>query len=329
METPIIVTGATGFVGSRLVVRLHSKGYKVKALVLPQEKKLAETILPLGTEIVYGDVSNKKDVELALGGAKTIFHFAAIVKDWGSADLHSRVTIGGTSNVMAAASENNATLILCSSVVVYGDRIGRQECSEEIAFGKALGVYGNSKQYQEILAKEFEERRGLKVIIVRPTNIFGPNSGPWMNDLVKHLRSRMPSLVGNGNQNAGLCYVENFIDLLIMLANHPKAIGKVYNVCDNSDISWKQYFNDISKITKSPTPYGIPLWLARVGAGFSERVWKLLRLHTRPPITRESINLVGSNHNVPIKRAQNDLGYVPRVSYETAINEIRDWYQSH
>jgi nucleoside-diphosphate-sugar epimerase len=317
---PILVTGATGFIGRRLTGRLLTEGYAPHALVLPDDP------IPIEwgdrVRIVHGDVTDRVDVMKAVEPAATVFHLAAVVGDWGSATLHRRVTVNGTEHVLAESARRNARAILVSSVVVYGHRIGSEVCDESLPFGRPLGAYSRSKQEQERIAMRLEAHRGLKVTIVRPTNVYGAGSRPWVDLPLEVMRARRPILVGDGRMCAGLTHVDNVIDVLLRAAATPAAVGRVYNANDDNGVTWLRYFTELAQLAGAPEPRSIPHAVAAVAAVGCEAGYRLFRIEERPPITREALNLVGSSFRVPIDRARAELGYEPRVSHAEALREI-------
>ncbi len=325
LAQPALVTGATGFIGRALIARLLQEGVRVRALVLPEEK--TDGVLPASVEIVRGDITDAAAVSAAMRGAGTVFHLAAVVGDWGDEEIFQRITVGGTRNVMNAAADNDTRVLLASSVVVYGDAIPNAVCSEDLPWGKALGPYSRSKQQQERLAWEMARARNVKLTVVRPTNVYGPGSKPWVHDVVDQLKSGMPALIGGGDLNAGLVHVENVVDIFVRAASTPAAVGRAYNACDGSEITWRQYFTDLAKLAGVKPPGSIPRLAAVLGAYACEATWWLLHLKQRPPLTREALNLVGSHHRVPIERARDELGYVARVDYATGIQSVAKYLE--
>jgi nucleoside-diphosphate-sugar epimerase len=316
LRAPVAVTGATGFIGRHLVRRLLALGLPTRALVLPEETVPPELD---GVEIVRGDVAAADSARRLLAGAGTVFHLAAVVEDWGSEALHRRVTVGGTEHVLGAAAREGARAVLASSIVVYGDRLGREICHEDTPHGRPLGPYSRSKQAQERIARRLEAEAELEVALVRPANVFGPGSRPWVEEVLVLLRQRGITLIDGGHLNAGLCHVENLVDLLLAAAATPGAAGRAYNAADGSDITWARYFGDLARLAGTPPPRSAPLYLARPAATVFELLWKLFPFRRRPPITHEALNLVGSHHRLPIERARRELGYSPRVGYEEAL----------
>ena len=319
LRTPVAVTGATGFIGRHLVRRLLALHLPTRALVLPEETVPGDFE---GVEIVRGDVAEAESAQQLLAGAGTVFHLAAVVEDWGSEALHRRVTVGGTKHILGAAAREGARAVLASNIVVYGDRLGREICHEDTLHGRALGPYSRSKQAQERIAHRLEAEADLEVVIVRPANVFGPGSRPWVEEVLVLLRKRGITLIDGGHLNAGLCHVDNLVDLLLAAAATPGAAGRTYNAADGSDITWSRYFGDLARLANTPPPRSAPLALARPAATLFELLWKLLPFRRRPPISHEALNLVGSHHRLPIDRARQELGYLPRIGYEEALEGL-------
>lgn len=325
MAQPVLVTGATGFIGRRVMEKLLSESISVKALVLHDE------VIPSDWEgkvaVIRGSIADVVAVESAAKGAKTIIHLAAVVSDWGDERLYWEYTVEGSRHVYEQAVANNARVVLISSIVVYGDRIGKQSCSEETAYGKTFGPYSRTKQSQEKLAFEYHRNRGMKLSVVRPANVYGPASGPWLYDVVNVLKSGSPGLISGGKMNAGLAYVDNVADIILLAAASDAALGRAYNACDELSVTWKNYFSDIATMIGAKKPKSIPWFFAYTAAVFCEFLWKGLGIKKRPPITREALNLVGSNNLFPINRVKNELGYQPEISYAEGLARTRAYIE--
>lgn len=312
-----LVTGAAGFIGRHLVSRLADAGWSVTALTLPGEPVPADW--PAAARVVEGDVTDVDRLAAACAGHDAVFHLAAVVGDWGPWSLFERVTVGGTRNVLAAAGR--ATVVLASSIVVYGHRLGREVCSEDSPHGRPMGHYGRAKQMQEALAFD-ALGRGQDVRIVRPANVYGPGSRPWVDETVRLLRRGAPVLVDGGRGNAGLVWVGHVADVLALAAEPGVAEGEVFNACDGEDISWARYLGDLARIAQAPPPRGIPGRLAWPAARAMEILWRWARRPARPPLTREALNLVAGDLRIPSLRAARVLGHRRRTGYEEAMAAI-------
>jgi nucleoside-diphosphate-sugar epimerase len=322
---PILVTGASGFIGRHLVQRLVADGYTVSALVLPAET----VIFPPTVTRRRGDIRDAAAVQAALQGMQTVFHLAAVVGDWAAPSLFDAITIEGTRHVLAAASPQKTYVVLASSIVVYGDYLATRACPEDTPFGKHQGDYSRAKQAQERLLWDYAERYDLPCTIIRPANVYGAGSQPWVHGVIGQMRRRLPVLLGRTPHNAALSYVENLVDLFILAASQPAARRQVYNGADGNAVTWQQYFHDLADMIGVRLLPPLPLALARPLAGINEGVWRTLRLAGRPPLTYEALNLVGSDLHIPITRAQQQLGYAPRLPYAETLPRLAHYIREH
>jgi len=313
---PVLVTGGTGFIGRRLVVRLRATGHRVRVLALPDES------LPQGwdsgIEVIRGTLSDAAAVARAVAGTGLVYHLAAVVGDWAPDAMFRDVTVEGTRRVLAPAFNGGIPVVLASSIVVYGDRLGREICSEDLPHGRAYGPYSRSKQAQERLAQEYLAR-GADIRIVRPANVYGPGSRNWLDEVVKVLKSGAPSLVSGGGQNAGLVYVENVADILFRAGGPDASAGDVFNACDQEEVTWARYFGDLADIIGAPAPRSVPGWVAWPLAGAMESIWRWRGKTERPALTREAIHLISADHRVPAGKARSVLGHTPLVAYSSGL----------
>jgi nucleoside-diphosphate-sugar epimerase len=302
------------------VASLRDHGYSIRAFVLPNEPIPGEWDSSLCIE--YGDISDRQAVENAVEGAAGVVHLAAVVGDWGPESLFQRVTVDGTQHVFTAAEKLAIPVVLASSIVVYGHRLGRQVCDEDTPHGRAFGPYGRAKQAQETLARKFIDRKGADIRIVRPGNVYGPGSGPWVNEAIRLLLAGSPALIDGGHQNAGLAFVDNVVDVFFRALKMNEARGEVFNACDAEPITWAGYFTDLAAIAGAPAPKSIPGVIAWPLATTIEFVWKILGKTERPALTREALNLISSDHDVPNDKARRLLNHRPLKSYAEGIAEI-------
>jgi nucleoside-diphosphate-sugar epimerase len=317
----VLVTGGCGFLGQALVALiLRETAWPVRVLALPHEAVPASWPSSR-VHVVRGDITRLPDVEVASQGCSHIFHLAALVGDAGSYAQHEHVTVGGTSHVFHVALRSGAKVILTTSICAYGDAIQRGVCDEDVKPGRAQGPYGQAKQGQEALAWRFKAEGG-QVCVVRPANIIGPGSGPWLLDAAHALRRRLPALISGGHGNAALALVDNVADFLLLAARSASADGRAFNVHDGLAVTWQRYFNDLALLLGAPMPRSVPRVLAYAGAALSEPVCRRFFKGQRPPVTREALNLIAWSNRFPLDRAY-ELGWRPRVTYEQMLARIR------
>jgi nucleoside-diphosphate-sugar epimerase len=320
----IWVSGASGFIGRHLVRELLKQGRKVRAYdIVPCPESLCSN---KAIDWVQGDIADKFAVKMSLDGCAAVFHLAAMVGDWGAVAKHQKITVGGTQNVFESLHEldSKVPIVLSSSIVVYGHQIGRMRCHEALPHGKSYGRYGDSKQSQERLAQSFIQA-GLDIRIVRPANVYGAGSKPWVEILSAQLQTGLPSLVSGGDFDAGLVHVNNLVDILIRVSENSGAKGQIYNAADEEGITWLRYMSDIAKICDAPKPISIPWLAAYAFAKMGEASYNLLRIEGRPLITLESLNLIGSSHRIDMEKTKRELGYRTVTSYRDGIEEVAEY----
>lgn len=324
IEQPVLVTGATGCIGKVLVRKLLEQDIKVKALVLPDDPLPEEW--GGRVEVVRGNIVKRGDVEVALEGVKTVFHLAAIVTDWGAETVFWDIGVNGSMHLFEYASKQDVRVILASSIVVYGENIGCGVCDEETPCGSAFGPYSRVKREQEDLAWKYHEEKNLRVTVLRPANVYGPGSGPWVHQVLDALKKGQFSLVNGGDYCAGLVHVETVTDVMLLVAASDKAIGQIYNICDENGITWKRYFTDLAAIAGCREPRSVPGFLVSPLASVVELIWRRFNLQSHPPLTRESLNLVSSAHKISVEKIKIELNYTPDYPYERAMKGIKDYY---
>ncbi len=322
----VLVTGAGGFIGRRLVGRLRDEGIAVRALALP-----GEDVTALGnTDVARGDITEPTSLWPAMQGISLVYHLAAVVGDWGSEGLFRRVNVEGTRNVLDAATRAGCErAVVVSSVVMYGSGLLGSVC-DEVDTPREFGVgpYSRTKRAAEELALDYHEFGRVPVTVVRPGNVYGPHSSLWVDEVVRLLQAGKVPLVDGGDGDASLAYVDNVVDVLVRAGRADKAPGRIYNANDGSGVTWRQYFSDLADIVGAPAPArAVPSAVVMPLAAAMEAVWRAGRRQERPVITQESVMLLRSRATVSIRRAKADLGYAPLVPYAEAMRRIATYLE--
>ncbi len=314
------VTGAGGFIGRHLVRQLLAENIDVVALMMPGEPVPDEW----GENVrrVVGDVRQLTSLAEEIGPVDAIFHLAAVVSDWGAQQHHVDITVHGTEQAIELALQWNAHFVVTTSVCAYASALAKGELSEGMPVGTPASPYEFCKQEQERVTLEAVQQHQLKANIVRPGNVFGVGSGPWVNTMVEMLRQQKPCLLGSGDWDAGLCHVNNLVALLIAAAGSEHNQGEIFNAADDFGVTWKTYLTRLAQIANTPAPKSVPNLLAKVAAPLLEGIAKVRKQEERPLITQQSYRLVGGPNQFSIAKAQQLLGYQPQFTFELAMQEL-------
>jgi len=319
-----LVTGATGFVGGKLVTRLLEKGWKVKAFVrrgssfskLKKEKNL---------EVVVGDISDFDSLKKAVTGVDVVFNCAASLpyhnlpkrKYW-------EVNVDGTRNLMVACLMNKVKrVVYISTVGIYGttSRKGKSEKSKY----KLTDVYSKTKYEGEKIVWKYI-KKGVPVTIIKPTIAYGPtDTRPGFLNLFILIKKGVYPLVGKGNNFFHTIYIDNLIDSLLLAATKKSAVGEDFIIGDDPCPTMGLIVETISEIQgRKPKAFYLPIWLAYlVGILFN-----LLQYAGLPaPLTTRRVDFMTQNKKFIIGKSKKVLGYVPKISLEEGLRRTFKWYK--
>jgi len=318
-----LVTGATGPVGSHLVDALVLRGERVRALVPPSRS--AQRLRELGVDTRVGNLMDSATLNSAAEGADRVFHCAGLISDWGLAEDFRQANVHSLRRVLGAATRAKASrFVLLSTTDIYGYP-GRPVTESERPSPRGF-PYLDSRVEAESLIWNHYRRVGLPVCVIRPASVYGPRCRLLVVGLIETLLKRGMVMIDEGNHVAGLAYVGNVVDALILGAESEAGIGRAYNVCDASDVTWRDYIHALADLAEVPRPtrsysHSTAYALASLWEGY----YRLLGRTRRPPLTRRMVELMGTDQAFPIDRAMNDLGFRPRVGFEEGMGHVRDW----
>lgn len=323
LRGPVLVTGGTGFIGRRVIDRCLEAGVPVTSLSLPGESGPSQWSSKV--KILYGDVRSSADVEAATVGAHTVIHLASLVGIAGEYERQLTILRDGTHHVCQAAARAGARAVVVSSIAVYGDRIPTGTCDEDTEHGAPQGAYGLGKQEQERMAIACAADEGLALTLIRPANVFGlGGSSAWGDKLIAAIKAGHGGTIGDAQLNdAGLTYVENLADAILLAASHPAAVGRTYNVCDENGITWHRFLHDMARLAGVTQLPRYPLEPLLQAARANECPAR--REPPRDPSVPflEALNLVGYSNRIDSRRIRHELGWTPRVSYQRALAEMQ------
>ena len=321
-----LVTGATGFIGRHLARRLVRDGQPVRVLVRKGSEAKLPRELAGKAEIAPGDLRDRDSLVRACAGATRVFHCAGHVSDWGSEDQFFAMNVQGTRWLLEAAHGVGVQrFVHLSSIAAFGTPAPRY-FDDHSEYGHSRDAYSRTKVEGEKLAFSFHKLYSMPVTVLRPAVVYGPE-GTWLEEPLSMAEKNKLFLLGGGKGTCHPCYIENLIDAMLLAAEHPRAVGHGFIVGDGESISFREYFDAVSSIAgKGPIRRSIPLTAARAIALACETGARLTRASARPLLTHAAIEMVTTQSRMSIEKLQTELGWKPRYSFASAVDELRRWY---
>ncbi len=321
---PVLVTGASGFLGGRLVQVLVSRGESVRVLARPHADLRHLVGLPI--EVVAGSLMDPAALEKAARGASRIYNCAGCATDWAPWQTYFEANVAGVRNLLRAAEGCTGLerFLHVSTSDVYG--YPRRPC-DETAPVKDIGLpYNRSKILGEECVWEAARRTSLRVTVVRPATIYGPRGRAFGTDIARLLRSGLMAVMDGGRSRGGFCYIDNAVDAVILAATTRAAEGRVYNVADGTGVTWRGYVDALADGLGARRPWiSIPAAIAFPMARAMEAGHRSLPFPGRPLLTLHAAYLLSRDQEYPIQKAQSELGFAPAIPFQEGLARTLEW----
>lgn len=310
----VLVTGASGFVGSALVAALRRKDHFARRAlrVRPDAQD--------GTEsAAVGNVDGQTDWRDALRDIDVVIHLAArvhVMRETAGDPLAEflEVNLHGTENLARQAARAGVKrLVYVSSIKVNGESTAGQPFSESDK-PNPQGPYATSKRQAEQALQRIARETGLEVVILRPPLIYGPGVKGNFIKLLAAIDKGIPLPLAGARNLRSLIYVENLVDALIACATHPAAAGQTYLVSDGEDVSTAMLVEKIAKaLGCNSRSFYFPPTLLRAVAALLGRAEQIDRLFGSLRVNDEKI--------------RNELAWTPPYNLEQGLCATADWYR--
>ena len=319
-----LITGATGFMGARLCKALSERGDEIHALVLPGEDY--SHISRFIAEAREGDITNPLSLVGVADGVDVVYHLAARVVDNGSYDDFYKPILDGTRNMLEACADRAGRFVYVSSICACGTGRHMKGLTESDECQKTGVYYGDAKLEAEMLVKSHAADFPKGFVIARPDTVIGPRS-VWVNELGKMIRDSIFTYFDGGRYSAGLIYIDDLVDGLVLCGVKDQAAGQTYFFGSGWEVSWKQYLDDLAVLFGKKIRFSLPFKFAWALGYVSEKISQPLGI--RPMITRHAVGLLGRDLDVDCSKAKCELGWKTRVSYDDAMKEIKLWVKEN
>ncbi len=321
----VLVTGATGFVGSNVAAALAARGDRVR--VLRRTTSRLDALEGVPVEYVVGDILDPDSLAAAMQGCRLVFHVAATSQYWRSSkETIYRVNVDGTRNVVRAAlAAGVERMVHTSSVAALGYPPRGALADESQVFPQSLSwwAYGHSKYLAELEVQK-GVAQGLPAVIVNPTIVLGPRDVNFISgSLIRASVKGQLRVVPPGGSN--MVHVADVVAGQLAAAERGR-IGERY-ILGGENLSHREAATIVAEVTGGPRPLLVlPYW------SLSPLAWLVDALNTfsrRPPlVTGEQIRLGGETFYVDSSKAVRELG-LPQTPFRQAAADAYAWYREH
>lgn len=313
----LLITGATGFVGSRLVEVVLNRQYKVSAVKRSGQSQVVDSDPRL--QWCTGNLSPEFDWSKHLKGIDCVIHCAARVHQMQDEvqdiqAVYDETNFHGTLNLAKQAVEAGVKrFVFLSSIKVNGEQTETDKPFTAEVSTPPADPYGLSKYKAEQALNELAQQTGLEVVVIRPPLVYGPGVKANFQTMMKWVSRSIPLPLGAIHNQRSLVYLDNLVDLIMVCIQHSNAANHTFLVSDDYEVSTTQLLKQIKRSSKSHSVLlPIPMsWFNLVA-----------NLVGKPQIAQR---LCGSLQ-VDISETKKQLNWQPPVSWEQGISETVRYY---
>jgi nucleoside-diphosphate-sugar epimerase len=321
----VLITGGTGFIGSRLALKCAVAGDQVT--VLGQEntpaeaanKKVVET---KGAKVILASVTDPKLSDL-LKGFDIVFHLAAAQHEMNVPDQRFwDVNVKGTKNILEASFKAGVRRFVHGSTIgVYGAALDGM--LHENSATKPDNIYGITKLEGEKAVLSFREK--VPVTVVRISETYGPGDHRLLK-LFKAIEKKAFFMIGKGTNSHHLIYIDDLCEALLKAAFAPKAEGETFVLAGRDVVTTNEMVSIIAaKLGTDTWRFHAPLYPFIALATVLEKT--LRPLNVQPPLHRRRLDFFKKSFAFSQDKTRNVIGFNPRVSFSEGISSTCDWYR--
>ncbi|HSH72715.1 MAG TPA: NAD-dependent epimerase/dehydratase family protein [Methylophilaceae bacterium] len=313
-EKSVLVTGASGFIGSALCKELIQRDFKVSAVI-----RRPFDITGISHLYQIDDLSPDIDWHSILIGKGVIVHLAArahVLTETNNdaEDLYIQTNTLSTLNLAnQAAKVGVKRFIFISSIGVHGSKTQDGEVFNEQSDINPHNAYTRSKWSAEQALNEIALNTSMEVVILRPTLVYGPEPKGNFLTLLKLVHSGLPLPFGGIDNLRSFIYLGNLVDVIIKCVKNPNAAGKTYVLSDGEDISTGNLMKVMAKaINSNSYIFAFP------------RTW--LRLGFKMLGKSQTFDKFSSSLVVDSSKVREDLNWLPPYTLQDGIKHVAEWF---
>lgn len=322
----VLITGGTGFIGSRLALRCLQRGDAVRVygrLNTPAETENAGMVRDRGAEVVLGSMTEKERIAGAVEGVDVVFHLAAAQHEANVPDqVFWDVNVSGTKTILAASAAASVKRFVHGSTIgVYGSALGGV-INEDSALHPD-NIYGFTKLAGEKAVNSFKEH--LPVVIIRISETYGPGDRRLLK-LFKGIHKGAFFVIGSGDNIHHLIYVQDLIDGLLLAAENENVAGELFVLAGREPLTTLEMVRTVARVLKKHLPRLrapiLPFLMLATAMEISLRP-----LGIQPPLHRRRMDFFRKSFLFSPNKSSELLGFTPKVTFFEGATETARWYR--
>ncbi len=318
----ILVTGATGFIGRKLVGRLVDSGHEIVALVRASSNTAG---LPEGIVFEEADLLNYESLEAIVGNVQAVIHLAAYFDFYPSdVDLLYQVNVEGTRNLMnACVGTQVERFIYCSTAEVTGP-VRYPPGNEDTELLPQFD-YSKSKKMAEETIREITKDTNLQHIILRPTGVLGEGDTYTILELLQALNNgEIPVLPGDGEKRVMYTYIDDVVEAFVAAVSSNSALDNTLLICPDDPVTYNEIITFLGEtLGVKPPSRRIPTSLAKIGIGlmspFKNRGRTTFLWHM------QTIQSMDEDRWYSNEKGKRLLGWAPKVTIKEGLVRQIEW----
>jgi dihydroflavonol-4-reductase len=323
----VLITGGTGFIGSRLALACLERGIEVAVLGREDageaELENRRHLEQQGLNVVLGSVTDADRMLAVTRGMDMVFHLAAAQHEMNVPDeVFRAVNVDGTRNLLEASVAAGVKRFLHGSTIGVYDRDVDAVIDESTPL-RPDNIYGVTKAEGESVVRSYFDR--LPCTIVRISETYGPGDRRLLK-LFRAVEKGMFFMIGRGDNIHQLIYVDDLVAGFLLAADHEGAVGKTFVLAGQERLTSNEMVAAIAAaVGARPKPWKAPLWPFMLLATVMEQTLRPLGI--QPPLHRRRMDFFTKSFRISTTHARDLIGFEAQTSFAEGTRRTAEWYR--